>query len=415
MWSRHQLANELFVVLLRGNGMLGKNALAGGGQCFAALITVLVSVCIGMGSSGIGAHVLAADRAAGRAIIGEGVTDAINCCIAVLAGSGATVLAYVATVGVRCTTVAAGSGAKRCVCMRIVGTLTADIADGAALGCGSYVIGGCRSLFAADVTGSIAITVIGVSDRLSSRNGDTAVTANGSAYCYRLVRSSNSVTGGASGFVTGSIACAIVLVSGNCLSAVRNLADTVAILRIVIVAGVIANGLANVTVMVLVGIHVICRFGHTAGIALLCVAGAFPNVLLISLEATAVIAGLVTSSRISMCVVGSRVVARTAGAAASELVIVLARSNRSCLVAVDAGNGALILILVLCRTGRTAVLTFGGAGMSPGVRQRFSGSHLFLADGTLRGAGVGKGVLHVGSLHAANRAGGRARGCIGVL
>ena len=414
MWSRHQLANELFVVLLRGNGMFGKNAFAGGGKSLAAKVAALIAVSIGVSIRGIGTYVSTADCATGGAIVSEGVTDAIQSRAAVLALCGAGIETYVTAVGIFVTADGAGIGASIFISMSEAGSFAADITNVTAVFSGSNVRAGCGSLFAADVAGGIAIAVVGMCNGGGNRQSLAAVTANRTANVNGLMRSSLSVTGGAALDIAGCIASEGVGVSRYGLAAAFNLTDAVAIERIVVVANVIANGKANVTNEVCIFIYVICRLGSTAGIAFLIVAGTGPNVLLGSLVATAVVTDLIASATVSVLVIGSYVVAGTAGAAASEFEIVQIGIHNSRAAAVNAGNGALEFICVLCLASRTAVGALRGAGMKPCMLKTLCRADLF-TNVTLNVAGLRIGVNHAVSLCTANGARGGALGSVGVL
>ena len=414
MWSRHKLANELFVVLLRGNGMFGKNAFAGGGQSLAANVTALVTVQIGVSRSRIGTYVLTANSATGGALVSKRVLDAVKLCIAVLARLGARIKTNMTAGGILRIADGAFFGASVIIFVLKTGCFAANRTDAASLFCRSNVHRGSGSLFTAFIAGGVAITGIGVSYGIGNHKCLTAVAANGTADILGLV-SGNSVTGGASCSITGGVAIEGIRVSGNRLATALNLANTVTIRRIVVVADMIANGAAFIADGVCIGIYMLCRLGSTASVASLRVAEAFPNVLLTSVKATAVIAHLVAGGGISMRVIFSLIVTSAAGAAASVFVIMELSCNGSGSTAVCAGNGALVLINVCGVACCTAEFALRGAGKQPGVNERLSRSDLFLADTALRCTGVRKGVNHIGSLFAANRASGRAIGCVGVL
>lgn len=409
-----KLVNELFVVLLRGNGVFGENTFAGGGQSLAADVAKLVAVSVGVSVSRIGAYVSTADRAKGSAIVIKGVTDVVQCRAAVFAFCGAGIKAYVTAVGIRSTANGAGFGASVSVGVCKAGAFAADVANVTAFGSGSYVSAGCGSLLTADVTSGIAIAVIGVSNGLIDLKGLAAVTANRTASGNGLVRSSRSVTGGAAFDIAGCIASAGVGVSRYSLAAAFNRTDAVAVERSIVETNVIANRFANVADVVGIGIHVLDRLGSAAGIASQCVAGALPNVLLGSFVAAAVVADLVASGAECMRVIGSYVVAGAAGAAASELKVMRFGIYGSGCAAVDTSNGAFKLVGVVCLAGRITEGALGGAGMKPCVLKLRCGADLF-TNVALNVTCMRIGVNDTVSLCAANGAGGGALGSVGVL
>ena len=394
--------------------MFGKNAFTGRGQSLSADVAGLIAVCISMRIRCIGTHVLAADCTAGGAIVSEGVADAIKCRAAVLALNGAGVEAYVATGGICRAADGASGRASKFICVSKAGALAANVTNVAALGSRGGVVLDCGSLLAAFVTGGVARAVVGVIHNLVSNVRLAAVTANGAACCYGLVSNSLSVTGGASGDIAGCIASEGVGVCRKRLAAALNFTDTVAIKRIVIVANVIANSLANVTYVILVCIYVSNCLRSTAGIALLIVAKADPNVLLASVVSATVVTELIACIGVSVCIVVSYEATGAAGAAASEFIIVKLGSHESGSAAKLAGNGAFELVYVLCLTRCITVGALGRAIVKPCMLKSLSGAKLF-TNVTLYVAKVGVGVRYAVSYSTANGAGGGALGSVGVL
>ena len=415
MWSRHKLVNELFVVLLRGNGMFGKNAFAGGRQSLAANITVLVAVCIGVCSRCIGTNVLTAKSATGGAVISKGVLDAVELCAAVLALLGAGVESYVAAGGILGAADGALLGASVIILVSKTGLFAANIADLAALRSRRNVRAGCGSCLTALVADRVAVTVIGVSHGIGDLEILAAVTANGAARRYGLVSRCHSVTGGAALCITGSIASAGVGVSRYGLAAALNLTDAVAVSGVVVEANVLADSGAYVAKEVAVLINVRDGLGGTA---LVCagkrITVADPYVLLASVVAATVVTGLVASVAVSVLVVISYIITSATGAGASVLEIMHVCIDRSGSAAVLAGNGANELILVRSHAGSAAVGAGGGAGVEPSVLERICAADL-AANVTAYVASLGIGVGNVRSRRAANGADGGALLLVGVL
>ena len=393
--------------------MLGKNALARGRKSLVAKIADLVAVSIRMSCSRISTNVLAADIASGGASMLKGVTDVVNLRVAILASGRTIVNALMAAIGVKLTADIAVGVTSVNVGVCKAGSRAANVADLATCSSGSSVISKLAvSYLAANVTDSIAITCIGVSNAFNLKV-DAAVLTNGTANSHGSVCKCFSVAGGASFNVAGSIACSRVGVSADCLAATLNNADSVAIERIVIVADVVANSLADIADSVVIFVYVIKSTGSAAGIADLRIAVAGPNVLLSSLVSAAVVADLIASigvSMLSICLLES---ANETGVAAAEFVGVHAVGNCSRAAAVNAGNGALKLVRVRCIAGSAANVTSSGAGMQPSVNEIGSASQL-AANVTGSVAAVGVGVNNAGSGLAADVASGRASSLVGV-
>ena len=403
MWPRH-FKSKSIVVLLRRNVVLGKNAFSGGGKCAATQITSLVVILIYVRICCIGANELAAKRAGVRATMREGVIDFVNLCAAVLAGIGAGVKTNVSAGGILGVANTAKLGACIFKIVRISGVIAANVTDATSLSSGCYVLGFNGSGFAALVTGGVAIAVIRMSNGLAFNNDRlTAVLANGAAnclgrVCYCIALADNSVACGAALCIAGEVASSRIGVRSNGLAATLYNADTVAILRFVVVAGVLANCFTSLDIAneISVCIGVINRFGRAASIASLCIAGTLPKVLLRSLVAATVIADLVTSVGIKVIGILSHKTADAAGGAASELKVVFICGDNARTAAVDTRNGAILLVFVAGLTGLAAVSTSGGAGMKPCVSEIALGS-LFTANVTVNIAGVVVGVDNAGS------------------
>ena len=405
---------DLFFVLLGENGMLGKNAIAGGGQSLAADVAALITVYIGVRICCIGTYVSTAVYATSGAIVGEGVEDLIHRRAAVLALCRARIETFVTALGILGTADGAGLGASVLIGVSKAGSLAADVADTATLISRRNVCSSFGSLFAAEITFGIASTVIGVSNGLCDLKGLAAVTADRTANGNCLVIYI-SVTGGAALNVTGRIALEGVGVSRYGLAAAFNLTDTVAIKRIIIEANVIANSKTLFAVADVVGIsvNVIDHLGSAASFALQCVASALPNVLLFSFIAAAVVTGLVASVAVCVLVIVSYEAAGKASAAASELKAVQVGRNGSRSAAVNALDGALKLVYMLCCAGHVTVGALGGAGMKPCMLKALCGTDLF-TNVALCIASVRVGVDNVISLRAAKGAGSGALGSISM-
>ena len=192
--------------------------------------------------------------------------------------------------------------------------------------------------------------------------------------------------------------------STNCLAATLNHADSVTIQRIVVVADVLADRIADVADEVSILINVCNRLGGAASRAGQCVAEAFPYVLFGSLVATTVVTDLVTSIGIKVLVVSSYKTTGTASGATSELKVVHICGNKTGATAMNAGNGAAVSIFMACFTGCITEGANGGAGVEPCVCKLALGS-LLATYVTIDVTGVGIGVNHAGSLFAANAAG----------
>ena len=333
--------------------MLGKNALAGGRKSLAAKIADLVSISIRMSCSCIGTNVLAADCASGGASVCEGVADAVKSSAAVTAFNRASIESNVAALGIDSAADCAVGVTSFIVGVSKSGSLAANVADCATCSSGSGVV--CKlavSQLAANVAGSIAITRIGVSNCFALKL-DAAVLTNGTAnslgsMCKRI----GSVTGGATLDLAIGVASSSVSMSADCLAATGNHADTIAIKRIIVVADVVAYSFADVANCVVVSVYMACRLGSATSVALLCIAGAGPNVLFSSLVSATIIADLIASAGVSVLGISLSESANKTSVAATEFIAVHAVGEKSRAAAVNADNRALKLVCVRSLAGR---------------------------------------------------------------
>ncbi len=435
MWSRHKIASKLLVALLCGDGVLGKNAIAGNRQLLAANVADLVIIVIGVGICRVSADVLATIRAAGGAIVVKGVTDVVECRAAVFAAGRAGVVSDMPCIGICFAAKTAGLIASIFIIVCKTGGRAAQLAK-LAVFFGGLVRHRNGSLFIAEITFAVAFAVIRMGNGLAIYlNGLSAVLANGAARSNSGGARSFSVTGGAALGVAGCIASEGIAVRGNVLSAAFNSAGAVTVEGIAIKAYVIAKRRANIAVIVAILVGVSNRRGCAASTANECVAQTFPNVLLGSfVSAALVIANGIAGIGIRMEVANSLKSAAKAGGAATELKIVQMCSNDSGLAANGAGNGTIECICMLCRAGRTAGAAYAGAGVKEvvgklgadfaadvtgrvaviGVGMRGAGSHI-AANGANRAAGTCISMYQLGASNAANLTGRIAIVLIGVL
>lgn len=422
MWPRH-IESELLIVLLRGDGVLGKNAFTGGGKIAATKIADLVVVGISVRSSGIRTNEFTAESTGVRAIVIEGVLNAVKLSFAVSAFFGAGVKTNVSAVGVQCITDVAGFGASIIKIVAEAGACTANVTGAAALGNGSRMSSLYDSGTAALVADCIAIAVVRMVNRLAFNfKGLKAVLANGAANrlgsmckCIALVFANLSRAGGAALSIAGGVTSSRIDMRSNSLAATLNCADAVAIGRIIVVANVLADGAANVTNEIAVlFIGVIKRLGSTASVANQCVAGAFPFVLLGTLVAATVITNLVAGAGVEVIGVGSDKSAGAAGGTASKCKAMCICCYKARSAAVGTSNGAFLFIAVICLSGCIAVRANGGAGMKPCVSKSAFVSR-FAANVTVDVAGVGVSMNGIGSGRRANGAHGGACLVVGVL
>lgn len=402
--------------------MFGKNAFTGGGKRAAAQIADLVVVFIYVRYSSVSTYKLAAKCASVGTSVREGMTNVVKLGLAVFARRRAGIQTHVSTVGIHCAADVAGGRTSVCKIMSKAGALAANCTNATALfgRCGMELLNG--SLLAAFIAGGIARAIVSMSYGLA---GDLkclkAVLANGAADglgsvsdCIARIFTNRTFAGGATFYVAGGIASSRVGVSTNCLAAALNHADSVTIQRIVVVADVLADRIADVADEVSIRINVCNRLGGAASRAGQCVAEAFPYVLFGSLVATTVVTDLVTSIGIKVLVVSSYKTTGTAGGATSELKVVHICGNKTGATAMNAGNGAAVSIFMACFTGCITEGANGGAGVEPCVCKLALGS-LLATYVTIDVTGVGIGVNHAGSLFAANAAGNRATFFVGVL
>lgn len=433
-WPRHKIASKLLVALLCGDGVLGKNAIAGNGELLAANIADLITVAVGMGVCRVGADMLAAVRAACGAIVVKGVANIIKCDATVFAVRRAGVISDMPCIGICFTAKTAGLIASILIIVCKTGGRAAQLAK-LAVFFGGLVRHRNGSLFIAEITFAVAFAVIRMGNGLAIYlNGLSAVLANGAASKSGGARSF-SVTGGAALGVAGCIASEGIAVRGNGLSAAFNSAGAVTVEGIAIKAYVIAKRRANIAVIVAILVGVSNRRGCAASTAYECIAGAFPIVLFGPfVSAARVVANRVAGAGIGMEVANSLKSATKAGRAAAKFKIVQMRCNGSGLAANGAGNGTIECICMLCRAGRTAGAAYAGAGVKEvvgklgadfaadvtgrvaviGVGMRGAGSHI-AANGANRAAGTCISMYQLGASNAANLTGRIAIVLIGVL
>ena len=407
----HDISSHGKLVVLR-NGVLGKCTVKINGNVLAALVADLVTVNIGVRIGRIGTNVCVAVHAGGSAIGSKLVVDAVKSFATVLASGGAGVIANVTCIGVLRFADVAVVGASIFVAVLKTGSRIANVADAAALGSGSNVITRSISYEAAFVTLSVAVTCIGVGNRLAFDHEILAAVLANNAACSLRRASSLSCAGGAS--CTGALGIASVIISmtGNGLAA--NNAFAVTVERLVVKAIVVADSIAHVAKEVSVFVNVRNCLGSAALVAFESVTRTVPNVLLTSVVSASVVADLVAVAIIYVEGANSFEAATVARKAASEFEIVILSFYLSGSAAELACNGAFLLVLMVYFTGSATVGARGGAGVRPSMSECGSRS-LLEAKVTGLIASIVIGVCAGGSDIAANGTNGTAVSLVGVL